>query len=257
MTCASPFGMAFLQSNLASGPSGDQLRMLHASAGGEAGPCSSQQAPTSFTPACTTTSSQQQAPQALSTGLLRQFSACGLDSCTRERIRQQEQMGAAQQAAGATQECSQGTDWGLQSQSSLLSQHAPPTKVPAFASRASAFPAPRRLELSQNLSQEFLRWVDPPSQKTVTKESSPSSCFLPPTHPRPRTGLALTALPVHAAVHQGAQSMACCICAVVAALRCARSPPSFLRFCITTCWCTRTAGVQVNTCSTACWVSAL
>ena len=180
MTCASPFGMASFQSSLVSG---DQLRMRHAGGGG-AQPCSSQQQATSFTPGCTTNSSQQ-APQALSTGLLRQFSACGLDSCTRERIRQQEQMGAAQQAAavGATQECSQGTtDWGmgLQSQSSLLSQHAPPTKVPAFASRANAFPAPRRLELSQNLSQEFLRWVAIgtrgvvvsgwPSQSTVTRK---------------------------------------------------------------------------------------
>mmetsp|Transcript_6241 Transcript_6241/g.16568 ORF Transcript_6241/g.16568 Transcript_6241/m.16568 type:complete len:692 (+) Transcript_6241:253-2328(+) len=92
----------------------------------------------------------------LSTGnLARQMSLVGLDSCTRERIRQQQQM---QQQQQQQQECSQGgASENLQSQlSQQLSQHNPSTKVPAFALRA----APRRLELSQNLSQEFLSTPD-------------------------------------------------------------------------------------------------
>jgi len=101
-------------------------------------------------------SSSQAYPSApLSTGhLTRQMSLVGLDSCTRERVRQQQQMQQQQQQQMQHQELSQGgASENLQSQlSQQLSQHNPSTKVPAFALRA----APRRLELSQNLSQEFL-----------------------------------------------------------------------------------------------------
>lgn len=96
----------------------------------------------------------------MSTGnLARQMSLVGLDS---RRLGQQQQLLQQQQQQQLQEQASQqqatGFQWGgsgseMQLQlSQQLSQHNPSTKVPAYASRA----APRRLELSQNLSQEFL-----------------------------------------------------------------------------------------------------
>lgn len=141
-TCASPFELPSIQGSLMSGAQ-PSLSIPRPPWGWGSSAFSASQ-------------KDQQFPDApLSTGgLARQMSLVGLDSCTRERIRQQQQMQQQHQQPMLQQECSQGgTSENLQSQlSQQLSQHNPSTKVPAFALRA----APRRLELSQNLSQEFL-----------------------------------------------------------------------------------------------------